>query len=182
MGSSILMKYLRLIRSKDGPSRAAKSDELSSLVEAGTRLEFDLAGVVKYSTRDHTNFSRARVSNSLYGNSSESTVTSGLAQVTIPNVNACIHFATFLCMYAHFLSRSAVIVTRYSGRNVTRKTTPTRCLVVLASENASRASQNTSVSPENVIKVTKSVSFLRGQRKLRVLASGIVPTHSITVH
>ena len=44
-GSPSLMKYLRPIRSEDGPSRAAKSDEPSNLVEAGTLL-VDLVGVV----------------------------------------------------------------------------------------------------------------------------------------
>ena len=39
------MKYLRPIRSEDGPSRAAKSDKPSCLVETGTRLDFDLVGV-----------------------------------------------------------------------------------------------------------------------------------------
>ena len=43
-GSLSVMKYLRPIRSKDGPSRAEKSGEPSSLVEAGTRLVFDRSG------------------------------------------------------------------------------------------------------------------------------------------
>ena len=44
-GSPSLMKYLRPIISEDGPSRATKSDEPSSLFETGTRLDFDLVGV-----------------------------------------------------------------------------------------------------------------------------------------
>ena len=44
-GSPSLMKYLKPIRNEDGPSRVAKSDEPSSLVETGTRLDFDLVGV-----------------------------------------------------------------------------------------------------------------------------------------
>ena len=46
MGFPSLMKYLRLIRSEDGPSRAANSDELGSIVEAGMCLAVDLVGVV----------------------------------------------------------------------------------------------------------------------------------------
>ena len=50
------MKYLRPIRSKNGPSRAAKSDEPSNLIETGTRLDFDLVGVTKLIRRGRANF------------------------------------------------------------------------------------------------------------------------------
>ena len=55
----------------------------------------------------------------------------------VPNTPHAILF----CLYACFLSRSADIFTRYSGRNATHQTTSTRCLIVLASENVIRASQ-----------------------------------------
>ena len=55
------MKYLRPIRSEDGPSRAAKSDEPSSLFETGTRFDFDLVGVVNPKVGVVAQIFRARI-------------------------------------------------------------------------------------------------------------------------